>query len=85
MPPVFGPVSPSPNPLVILRRRQWRDMLSIGQHQKESSSPVKELFDHDRVLGHAQQLSAEEPEIASLPPACSRRRSRLCRRPDRPP
>ena len=56
MPPVFGPVSPSPGRLVVLAGWHGEERLAVGQRQHAGLLAVQPLLDHQLVAGFAEFL-----------------------------
>ena len=55
MPPVFGPVSPSPTALVILRRAEGQRGLAVAEAEEARLLAGQELLDHDFRAGAAER------------------------------
>ena len=80
MPPVFGPSSPSLDPLVVLRGRQRQRVAAVAEREDRHLFAFEQLLDVERLperLGRAQRRRRARP-------ACGRPR-RPCPRRARPP
>ena len=54
MPPVFGPVSPSNDALVVLRRGERQRVLAVAEREERGLLAAQEFLDHDLRAGSAE-------------------------------
>ena len=54
MPPVFGPVSPSPTRLWSCARAEREHVLAVDQREQARLLALQALLDHDRAAGRAE-------------------------------
>ena len=59
MPPVFGPVSPSPTRLWSCAATSGAHAFAVAQHQERNFFALQEFFQHDALSGLAQHFSAQ--------------------------